>query len=155
MTVLVHGKHLQLLSLWGKLFLHITALLSITTLLFVALWEVVANTLWSSPALVSQIYPSTLVILQEQFGSGSHWASGFQHPQQWKRKWHKPLQYFCLGNPMDRGAGWATVQGVAEESGTTERVNNNNPQWKPRSLCVEDAGSVVLCPGCDFKPSHD
>ena len=23
------------------------------------------------------------------------------------------LQYFCLGNPMDRGAWWATVHGVA------------------------------------------
>ena len=25
-----------------------------------------------------------------------------------------PLQYPCLGNPMDRGAWWATVHGVAE-----------------------------------------
>ena len=25
-----------------------------------------------------------------------------------------PLQYSCLENPMDRGAGWATVQGVAK-----------------------------------------
>ena len=25
-----------------------------------------------------------------------------------------PLQYSCLGNPMDRGAWWATVHGVAE-----------------------------------------
>ena len=24
-----------------------------------------------------------------------------------------PLQYLCLGNPMDRGAAWATVHGVA------------------------------------------
>jgi len=24
-----------------------------------------------------------------------------------------PLQYSCLGNPMDRGAWWATVYGVA------------------------------------------
>ena len=23
-----------------------------------------------------------------------------------------PLQYFCLRNPMDRGAWWAAVQGV-------------------------------------------
>ena len=30
-----------------------------------------------------------------------------------------PLQYSCLENPMDRGAGWATVHGVAE-SDTTE-----------------------------------
>ena len=25
-----------------------------------------------------------------------------------------PFQYSCLGNPMDRGAWWATVHGVAE-----------------------------------------
>ena len=25
-----------------------------------------------------------------------------------------PLQYSCLGNPMDWGAWWATVPGVAE-----------------------------------------
>ena len=27
-----------------------------------------------------------------------------------------PLQYSCLGNPMDREAWWATVHGVAKES---------------------------------------
>jgi len=27
-----------------------------------------------------------------------------------------PLQYSSLGNPMDRGAWWATVHGVAKES---------------------------------------
>ena len=26
----------------------------------------------------------------------------------------KPLQYSCLGNPVDRGAWWATVHGVAK-----------------------------------------
>ena len=30
-----------------------------------------------------------------------------------------PLQYFCLGNPMDREAWQATVHGVAEELDTT------------------------------------
>ena len=30
-----------------------------------------------------------------------------------------PLQYSCLGNPMDRGATWATVHGVAKESDMT------------------------------------
>ena len=30
-----------------------------------------------------------------------------------------PLQYSCLGNPMDRGAWQATVHGVAKQSHTT------------------------------------
>ena len=30
------------------------------------------------------------------------------------------LQYSCLENPIDRGAWWATVHGVAKESDTTE-----------------------------------
>ena len=30
-----------------------------------------------------------------------------------------PLQYSCLGNSMDRGAWWAIVHGVAQESDTT------------------------------------
>ena len=36
-----------------------------------------------------------------------------------------PLQYSCKGNPMDRGAWWATVHGVTKELHTTERLNNN------------------------------
>ena len=34
-----------------------------------------------------------------------------------------PLQYSCLENPMDGGAWWAVVHGVAEESDTTERLH--------------------------------
>jgi len=30
-----------------------------------------------------------------------------------------PLQYSCLGNPMDRGEWQATVHGVTKESDTT------------------------------------
>ena len=30
-----------------------------------------------------------------------------------------PLQCFCLGNPMDRGAWWATVHGSKKESDMT------------------------------------
>jgi len=38
-----------------------------------------------------------------------------------------PLQYSCLGNPMDRGDWQAIVQGVAKEFNTTERLINNIP----------------------------
>ena len=37
-----------------------------------------------------------------------------------------PLQYSCLGKPMDRGAWRATVHGVAKSRTQTERLNNNN-----------------------------
>ena len=37
----------------------------------------------------------------------------------WRRKW-QPRQYSCLEKPMDRGAWWATVYGVAKESDTAE-----------------------------------
>ena len=36
-----------------------------------------------------------------------------------------PLQYSCLGNPIDRGAWRATVYGVAA-SDTTEKLKNSN-----------------------------
>ena len=43
-----------------------------------------------------------------------------------------PLQYSCLGNPMDTGAWQATVHGVAKESDVTQQqdiiINNNNKQ---------------------------
>ena len=32
----------------------------------------------------------------------------------------KLLQYSCLGNPMDRGAWWATVYGAAKDQDMTE-----------------------------------
>ena len=36
-----------------------------------------------------------------------------------------PLQYSCLGNPMDRGARWATVHGVTKSpaQGTEQQQN--------------------------------
>ena len=38
-----------------------------------------------------------------------------------------PLQYSCLGNPIDRGAWWTTVHGAARESDMTERLNHQAP----------------------------
>ena len=35
-----------------------------------------------------------------------------------------PLQYSCLGNPIDQGAWQATVHGVVEELDMTEWLNN-------------------------------
>ena len=38
-----------------------------------------------------------------------------------------PFQYSCLGNPMDRGAWWATVPGVTKESEMTEKLSTRSP----------------------------
>ena len=42
-----------------------------------------------------------------------------------------PLHCSCLGNPMDRGAWWATVQGISTESDSTEPewLNNNTSAY--------------------------
>ena len=37
-----------------------------------------------------------------------------------------PILHSCLGNPMNRGALWATVLGVVKESYMTYLLNNNN-----------------------------
>ena len=38
----------------------------------------------------------------------------------------KPFPVFLLGNPMDTGAWWSIVHGVAKELDTTEQLNNYN-----------------------------
>ena len=66
-----------------------------------------------------------------------------------------PLQYSCLENPMDGGAWWAAVHGVAKESDTTEWLHfhfslsctgegNDNPL---QYACLENPrdGSLVGC----------
>ena len=45
----------------------------------------------------------------------------------WRRKW-QPLQYSCLGDPMDRGAWQATVHGIAE-SDVTQRLSTSTRRF--------------------------
>ena len=47
-----------------------------------------------------------------------------------------PLQYSCLENPMDKGAGWATVLGVAK----------SQTPLKPLSRQAQSKGSVWWLP---------
>ena len=38
-----------------------------------------------------------------------------------------PLQFSCLENPMDKGAWWATVHGVAK---SRTRLSDSTTTWK-------------------------
>ena len=41
---------------------------------------------------------------------------------------HNPLQFSCLGNPMDRGAWWVIVHGVAKNwTQLSNNSSNSNP----------------------------
>ena len=61
----------------------------------------------------------------------------------WRRQWH-PLQYSCLENPMDGGAWWATVHGVAE--GRT-RLSDFTFTFHFHALEKEMATTPVFLPG--------
>ena len=45
-----------------------------------------------------------------------------------------PLQYSCLKNPMDRGAWWATVHGIAKSWTRLKQPSMHNIYYIPGSL---------------------
>ena len=48
---------------------------------------------------------------------------------------HNTLQYSCLGNLMNRGTWWATVDGVTKKNWTWQQLNNNNSLiWKQTKM---------------------
>ena len=47
-----------------------------------------------------------------------------------------PLQYSCLENPVDRGASWATVHGVAKRWTRLKRLNTHTQIVKDLSLTL-------------------
>ena len=47
-----------------------------------------------------------------------------------------PLQYSCLGNPMDRGAWWATIHGVAEELDTLSDFTTSTTIYVFMYVCI-------------------
>ena len=54
-----------------------------------------------------------------------------------------PLQYSCLENPMDGGAWWATVHGVAKsQTRLSERLNKTKGEKDLNSFFVI---SIFLC----------
>ena len=73
-----------------------------------------------------------------------------------------PLQYSCLENPVDRGAWWATVHGVARagpNSVTKKKKKKSVPSRTslavhPLRLHASKAGDMGLLSGCKTKIPH-
>ena len=56
-----------------------------------------------------------------------------------------PLQYSCLENPMDRGAWWATVHGVAKNQTPTPSIRaQRSPQAGGTALTHFPPGWVTV-----------
>jgi len=55
-----------------------------------------------------------------------------------------PRQYSCLGNPMGRGAWWATVHGIAKELDSTQQLNNNKIIYNIQAMkyCITPGNKV-------------
>ena len=51
-----------------------------------------------------------------------------------------PLQYFCLENPVDRGAQWATVHGVAKSQ---TQLSTHMHMWTEH-LCLPEIHTEAL-----------
>ena len=71
-----------------------------------------------------------------------------------------PLQYSCLGNPMDRGTWWATVPRVSQSQTQLNRlsrharrvysrvVQEHSPSVKAPGSDPDSATSCCLCASC-------
>ena len=58
-----------------------------------------------------------------------------------------PLQYSCLENPVDGGAWWAAVHGVAKSQDTTERLH-----FRFSLSCIEGGNGNPLQCSCLENP---
>ena len=72
---------------------------------------------------------------------------------------HNPLQYSCLENPMDRGAWWATVHGVAgsdmaEHSGLCSQVVTFRPHLPHQPALAYSLASSPSAPDTVPAPPH-
>ena len=70
-----------------------------------------------------------------------------------------PLQYFCLESPVDRGAWWGTVYGVAKSGTWLKKLSTCVAQRRHRGQNQKGLGAVeprfitYRCELADLKPS--
>ena len=72
-----------------------------------------------------------------------------------------PLQYSCLENPMDRGAWWAIVRGVAKSWTWLKRLRTTAQPWHSRLAllkgvlrCIKEHCRLCLSPCLHFWLCH-
>ena len=54
------------------------------------------------------------------------WVGSLSQEDPLEKGTGNPLQYSCLENPMDRGAWWAAVCGVAQSQTRLKRVSSSS-----------------------------
>ena len=54
-----------------------------------------------------------------------------------------PLQYSCLENPMDEGAWWAEVHGVAQSHTRLKRLSSSSSDYISTPVCFIKAFLVA------------
>ena len=93
----------------------------------VAVWgQLLGSAVWGLMPVYLAFHLQTcfcLEILRESPGLAQEF-SGFTHFKQTPEEGNgNPLQYSCLGNPMDRGAWWVTVRGVTKSQTWLKRLS--------------------------------
>ena len=69
----------------------------------------------------------------------------------WNRKWEPTPQYSWVENPMDRGAWWATIQGVqrVRHNWAIEHTYTHNMFTKKPWKCLDTWRSIIST--CDIR----
>ena len=78
-------------------------------------------TILNNIILISR-FPGSSVMKSSPANTGDMGSLFWVRKVPWSRQ---PLQYSCLGNPMDGGAWWATVHRLPKSQTQLKRLNNN------------------------------
>ena len=65
-----------------------------------------------------------------------------------------PLQYSCLENPMDRGAWWATVHGVAKSQTQPKRLSTHPARTQGSNLVLPHCTQTLYPLSHQGRPIH-
>ena len=98
----------------------------------------------SSPPREETCIPCISCIASRFFTTNATWEAWRNDPpiknfKKWRRKWQL-TSVSCLGNPMDRGAWWATVHGITNSR--TYQLNNNI-RWITNKGLLYSVGNLL------------